>query len=94
MLNPESNIAFNFSTVGLNESVLSISLGFKNARHDLRQEYIVYDGNSFIADVGGFLGLLLGYSILGIFESIVKLQTHLLQAQRTASSRCLSHWDF
>ena len=31
-------------------------------------QYIVYDVNSLIADVGGYLGLLLGQSIYGIFE--------------------------
>ena len=35
--------------------------------YDIREEYYIYDENSFIADVGGFLGLLLGQSILGLY---------------------------
>ena len=31
-------------------------------------QYYIYDQNSFIADVGGYLGLLLGQSIYGIYE--------------------------
>ena len=32
-----------------------------------REEYLVYDTSNFIADVGGYLGLLVGQSILGIY---------------------------
>ena len=37
----------------------------------LREEYVVYDSDSFIADVGGFFGLLLGQSMLGIYYMFV-----------------------
>ena len=30
--------------------------------------YYTYEWSSFIADVGGFLGLLLGYSVLSIYD--------------------------
>ena len=33
-------------------------------------KYYVYDGESFIADVGGLLGLLIGQSIYGVYESL------------------------
>ena len=32
---------------------------------------MVYDFNSFFADVGGYLGLLLGSSIFGIYETFI-----------------------
>ena len=32
-------------------------------------QYVVYDHNSFIADVGGFLGLLLGHSIFSVYAT-------------------------
>ena len=35
-------------------------------------QYYVYDADSFIADVGGYLGLLLGQSVYGIYEIIMK----------------------
>ena len=41
---------------------------FLNGRYELSEQYLVYDSNSFIADVGGFLGLLLGHSILSLFQ--------------------------
>ena len=36
-------------------------------------QYVVYDHNSFIADVGGFLGLLLGHSILSVYATTYDL---------------------
>ena len=32
------------------------------------RQYVTYDYDSFIADVGGYLGLLLGYSVLSLFQ--------------------------
>ena len=40
---------------------------FEDGTYDVREEYIVYDTSNFIADVGGYLGLLMGHSILSIY---------------------------
>ena len=37
-----------------------------------KEHYFIYDTNSLIADIGGYLGLLLGFSILSIFKSFVE----------------------
>ena len=37
-------------------------------RYEEMEEYLIYDFNSFIADVGGYLGLLLGQSLYGIYQ--------------------------
>ena len=37
-----------------------------------RHQYVIYDFNSFIADVGGLMGLLLGFSILSIYDEVEK----------------------
>ena len=34
-------------------------------------KYLTYDGNDFVADFGGYLGLLLGHSILTFYDWIV-----------------------
>ena len=39
-------------------------------------QYIVYDSNAFIADAGGYLGLLLGQSIFGFYEIVTKWIEH------------------
>ena len=36
--------------------------------YNLNEEYLVYDYNNFIADIGGYLGLLLGHSIFSIYS--------------------------
>ena len=37
------------------------------------EQYVIYDFNSFIADVGGYMGLLLGSSILSLFDEVESL---------------------
>ena len=37
------------------------------------EQYIVYDSNSFLADIGGFLGLVLGSSMLNLYDEVVGL---------------------
>ncbi len=36
------------------------------------RQYVIYDTNSLIADVGGYLGLLLGHSMLSLFGNVVE----------------------
>ena len=45
---------------------MALEWEFMNSDYIVRQEYLTYDMNSLIADVGGYLGLLLGYSLLSI----------------------------
>ena len=51
---------------------LHLRLGYMNGRYEVRKQYPLYDINSFIADVGGYLGLLLGGSILGLCSGVEK----------------------
>ena len=43
-------------------------LYFPGGNYEVTNEYYTYDGNSFIADVGGYLGLCLGFSLLSFFD--------------------------
>ena len=52
------------------KQALKLYLYFKNGQYDEREQYIIYDYNSFIADVGGYMGLLLGMSMQGMFEIV------------------------
>ena len=38
--------------------------------HDDRKQYYIYELDSFIADVGGYMGLLLGFSMLSIYNEL------------------------
>ena len=51
---------------------LHLRLGYMNGRYEVRKQYPLYDINSFIADVGGYLGLILGYSILSLCSVVEK----------------------
>ena len=38
--------------------------------YDEKKQYYIYDLSSFIADVGGYMGLLLGCSIFGLYMEL------------------------
>ena len=52
--------------------MMALEWEYINSDYIVRQEYLTYDINSFIADVGGYLGLLLGHSLLSIYEWLMK----------------------
>ena len=49
-------------------SSLKVFVHFLNGHYEEKEQYIIYDSNSMIADIGGYMGLLLGYSLLSIYE--------------------------
>ena len=49
---------------------------FEDGTYQFQEEYVVYDFNDFIADVGGYLGLLLGHSVLSIYFMSMEWFTH------------------
>ena len=46
---------------------MTLSFLFHDGAFDVREEYLVYDTSSLMADVGGYMGLLVGQSVLGIY---------------------------
>ena len=50
------------------ELTLSLKLFYNNGRYNIKEQYYTYGLNSFVADFGGYLGLLLGHSILSEFD--------------------------
>ncbi len=59
--------------LALGEKSLNLHVYFDSGRHEAREEYYVYDDNSLIADVGGYLGLLLGHSAFSLFCGMKEL---------------------
>ena len=45
---------------------------FRDGQYNLHEEYFVYDVESLTADIGGFLGLLLGHSLLSMYHITAK----------------------
>ena len=52
----------------------------------LKPQYEVYNFDDFIADVGGYLGLLLGQSIYGIYEIMANWLRLRMKCGRKTSS--------
>ncbi len=44
---------------------------FRESDYQQLEQFVVYDGDSFIADVGGYLGLLLGHSLLSVVVGVI-----------------------
>ena len=51
-----------------NDPKIELWFEFRDGMYNINEEYLVYDYNNFIADIGGYLGLLLGHSILSIYS--------------------------
>ena len=49
---------------------LHLSFRIMDGSYEEREQYIIYDLDSFIADVGGFMGLLLGCSVLSLYREL------------------------
>ena len=56
-----------------NRSQLHLQISFPDGSYEVKEQYLLYDFDSFIADVGGFLGLLLGCSAFSLYKVIADL---------------------
>ena len=53
---------------GGNGSKNMVSMFYANRRYQVGSQYFTYDFNSYVSDFGGYLGLLLGYSMVSFFD--------------------------
>ena len=67
------------------KNVAKLSFVYPRGEYDLIEEYFIYNWGSFIADVGGYLGLLLGYSVLSMYQIIIPL---LIKQVKEVSKKC------
>ena len=51
-------------------SVVQIQLYLPGAMYEERKQYLIYDMTHFTADFGGYLGLLLGGSLLSLYDKV------------------------
>ena len=50
--------------------------------YEEREQYIIYDTSSFIADIGGYMGLMLGVSLMSIYENAETLFRKMLKRRK------------
>ena len=62
----------------ISKDSIELEWEYMNSDYIVRQEYLTYDINSLIADVGGYLGLLLGHSLLSIYQWLMEWIAKLL----------------
>ena len=55
--------------------------------YEFKEQYDIYDGDALIADIGGYLGLLLGLSLFTIFQfflsGILRAKDYLIKGKKT-----------
>ena len=61
----------------LTNKTMTVTLEYASNRFLTRQQYYTYDYPDLIADFGGFLGLLLGHSILSLYDRVFYLFSRL-----------------
>ena len=72
---------FNDKSDKKNESEIAMYMFYANGRYRMGRQYYTYDFNSYMSDSGGYLGLLLGYSIGSLFDMAQDLFTYLIKQQ-------------
>lgn len=55
------------------EGLIMVDLLIISGSYDVKEQYVVYDFSSLVADIGGYLGLLLGQSLLTSYDAIAKM---------------------
>ena len=52
---------------------VELSFYFAKDKFLVKEQFFIYDTANLLADLGGYLGLLLGYSMLGFFDPLMDL---------------------
>ena len=68
-------------------SILLFQLYFPSTMYDERKQYLIYDKTHFIADFGGYLGLLLGSSLLSVYDKVKRWLKSLIKLMSEKLSR-------
>ena len=59
-----------------NVSQIGMWMYYANGRYRIGSQLYTYDFNTYVADFGGYLGLLLGYSIVSFFDKAQEIFNH------------------
>ena len=76
-----------------NDSLIGIFMFYANGRYQVGNQYYTYDLNTYVADFGGYLGLLLGYSILSFFEMAQDILHYFIQKAKKTQEHIHNMWD-
>ena len=73
------NKVFDGEVAKTNDSIILVAMFYPNGRYREGRQYYTYDINTFLSDFGGYLGLLLGYSIASILEMTQEFFTNFVK---------------
>ena len=73
------NKVFDGEVAKTNDSIILVAMFYPNGRYREGRQYYTYDINTFLSDFGGYLGLLLGYSIVSFFDMAQEILTFFIK---------------
>ena len=59
------------------------SFAYSTTEMNVKEEALMYPATSFVAEVGGALGLFLGFSFLGLWDMIIKIVQFIFNKTKT-----------
>ena len=69
------------------ETSLKLEFYFMDGSYEFKEEYYIYDNDSFLADCGGYMGLLLGYSWLSLYQILAEWISKMVVACKKMTKR-------
>ena len=69
-----------------------LKLFFARDMFPVKNQFYIYSTSHLIADFGGYLGLLLGYSILGFYDSLMDLMEYIIKIYTAYFSQSLGRF--
>ena len=65
-----------------NKSTTGFSFGYSTIEMTVKEEAELYPINSFVAEVGGALGLFFGFSFIGLWESLLSVINFIINLKK------------
>ena len=54
----------------ISDPLMTLNVFYANDNYEVKEQYYTYDWNSLVSDLGGYLGLLLGASMLTFYDAL------------------------
>ena len=64
-----------------NSSMAKVIFYYSTTKYKTKEQFLTFTVSDFIANVGGYLGLLLGHSIMSLYDGIIRLSSKIVRSK-------------